>query len=125
VGATADPDGDGIANAVEMVIGNQPNQNSVVNLPTLDLVTDPSGLPAGEYLKFSYRRSDASVDAGVTAIAEHDTDLEGVWTDAVAGVDGVVVNETEDLTIPGVRVDVFIPRGANATLFGRLSVTVP
>lgn len=125
IGATADPDGDGIANAVEMVIGNQPNQNSVVNLPTLDLVTDPSGLPAGEYLKFTFRRSDLSVDAGVTAIAEHDTDLEGVWTDAVAGVDGVVVNETEDLTIPGVRVDVFIPRGANATLFGRLSVTVP
>lgn len=125
IGPDADPDGDGIANAVEMVIGNLPNLASVVNLPTIELVTDPAGVPAGDYLKFSFRRSDASVGAGLVAVAETDNNLQGPWTDALDGVDGVVIQETEDPTIPGDRVDVFVPRGENATLFGRLSVTVP
>jgi hypothetical protein len=125
IGAAADPDNDGIANVVEMVIGNDPDDGAVENLPTISLVTDPVGVPAGDYLKFSYRRSDASVDAAVTAIAEHDTDLAGAWTTAVPGVDGVVVVETANPGIPGDDIDVYIPRGANEVLFGRLRATLP
>jgi autotransporter-associated beta strand protein len=125
VGPNADPDHDGIPNAVEMVIGNLPNQNLVANLPTLELITDPLDLPAGDYLKFTYRRSELSVDANLTTTAQHDTDLQGPWANATNGIDGVVIQQTEDPTIPGDRIDVFIPRTSPTPLFGRLSVTVP
>jgi fibronectin-binding autotransporter adhesin len=126
VGSNADPDHDGIPNAVEMVIGNQPNQSSRANLPSSELVTNPTGLPAGQYLRFSYRRSQLSVDSNVGATAQYGTNLIN-WTAAANGTAGVTVIETADAGIPGHRVDVYIPRAlaANGKLFGRLQVTVP
>ena len=50
-----------------MVIGNDPSVSLVANLPTIGLVTNPVGVPAGDYLRFTYRRSTESVDAGVVA----------------------------------------------------------
>jgi hypothetical protein len=122
-----DADLDGIRNAVEMVIGNLPNQTKVANLPTIQLVTDPAGLPAGDYLKFSYRRSTVSDDAGMTSAAQYDGDLLAPWTTALHGTDGVSIIETPNAAIPGHDVDVYIPRGlaVGGKLFGRLAVTVP
>jgi len=87
-----DYDHDGVANAVEMVLGGDPkNVMDAGLMPQLALVTDPAGVPAGDYLEFTYRRTDLSVSAGVAAACETATDLLGPWTTAVDGVDGVVV----------------------------------
>jgi hypothetical protein len=122
-----DADGDGIPNAVEFVIGTLPNESKVEHLPTIALVTDPADLPAGEYLRFSYRRTTASVDAEVGSGAQYDTTLAGPWTDAVDGVSGVAIVETPNGAIPGDDIDVYIPQSLadGGKLFGRLSVTVP
>jgi len=122
---TGDADNDGIENAVEFVIGNEPNQALVANLPVCSLVTNPVGVPAGNYMKFAYRRTTASVDASVSSPVSYDTDLSGTWTPAVDGVNGVKIVETPNVGLPGTDVEAYIPRGANTRLFGRLSAEVP
>ncbi len=132
IGETADPDKDGIANAVEMVIGGQPatGMDSAL-LPTIELVTNPVGVPAGDYLLFTYRRTDLSFDAGLIAVCEHDADLVAPWSvaqDNIAGVELLVDDDYASFVPPAVetdRVRVFVPRAANQELFGRLQVTVP
>lgn len=134
IGPAADPDNDGIPNGVEMVIGGDPKLGmDTALLPTLELVTDPVGspaIPAGNYLLFTYRRSDLSVAAGVTADCETDTDLVAPWTPAT-GAPGVIIQVDDNFTFspPAAadtdRVRVYVPRGANTQLFGRLSVQVP
>ncbi|MCX6873871.1 MAG: HYR domain-containing protein [Verrucomicrobia bacterium] len=128
----ADPDHDGIPNGVEMVLGGNPeNVMDAALLPTIELVKDPVGLPAGGYLLFTYRRSDLSVAAGVSANCETDTDLVAPWTPAT-GAPGVVIQVDDNYasfvppaTAPTDRVRVYLPRGANPKLFGHLRVTVP
>jgi fibronectin-binding autotransporter adhesin len=134
IGPAADPDNDGIPNGVEMVIGGDPKLGmDTALLPTVELVTDPVGvpaIPAGNYMLFTYRRSDLSVAAGVTADCETDTDLVAPWTPAT-GAPGVVIQVDDNFTFtpPAAadtdRVRVYVPRGANEELFGRLSVLVP
>lgn len=132
--AGSDPDFDGIPNAVEMVLGGNPATGmDTALLPTIELVTDPTGtgpIPAGDYLLFTYRRSDLSVTAGVTADCQTDTDLVAPWTSAT-GAPGVVIQVDDNFTFspPAAantdRVRVYVPRGANTKLFGRLDVEVP
>ncbi len=102
-------------------------------LPTLEMVTDPVGtpaIPAGNYLLFTYRRSDLSVTAGVSAACETNTALSGPWIPA-DGVPGVVIQVDDDFafTPPAVsptdRVRVYVPRASNPARFGRLKVMVP
>ena len=80
-GVNDDPDNDGIDNGMEMVLGGNPATGmDTALLPTIELVTNPvsvPAIPAGNYLLFTYRRSDLSVAAGVTADCETDTDLVG------------------------------------------------
>jgi autotransporter-associated beta strand protein len=132
IGADADPDKDGLSNAIEMVIGGNPATGMNVDLaPTIELVTNPAGVPAGDYLLFTYRRTDLSVVAGVTATAEYDADMVPAWSvaqDGVAGVTILVDDNYASFVPPATetdRVRVFVPRGANANLFGRLRATVP
>jgi len=96
-------------------------------------VTDPVGspaIPAGDYLLFTYRRSDISVTGGVTADCETDTDLAGTWT-AATGAPGVVIQVDENFSFspPAAadtdRVRVYVPRASNTKHFGRLKVVVP
>lgn len=135
IGTGADPDKDGISNAVEMVIGGDPESAmDTALLPTLELVTNPTStpaIPAGEYLLFSYRRSADSEAAGVTASCETDTDLAGPWTKTIDGISGAVIQEDLNFTFTPAappntdRVRVYVPLGSNTELFGRLSVNVP
>lgn len=132
IGENADPDNDGIGNAVELIIGGNPATGmDTALLPTIELVTDPAGVTDGDYLLFTYRRSDFSVLAGVTAVAEFDADLLAPWTTAVNGVDGVeiLVDDNYGSFVPPAadtdRVRVFVPRGSNELLFGRLRATLP
>lgn len=134
IGAGADPDRDGIANGVEMVVGGNPKTGmDTALLPTIELVTDPVGspaIPAGKYLLFTYRRSDLSVAGGVTVDCETDSDLVGPWT-AATGASGVVIQVDDNFTFtpPAAantdRVRVYVPRGTNALQFGRLKALVP
>ena len=130
--ATGDPDRDGLPNAVEMVVaGNPANVSNASLAPQLALVTNPGGgVPDGQYLKFTFRRSDQSVAAALTAVAESSSTLAGAWTPALDGTAGVRVLVTNDFysALPGAGVDkveVFIPRAGIPNLFGRLKVTVP
>ncbi|MCX6879936.1 MAG: autotransporter-associated beta strand repeat-containing protein [Verrucomicrobia bacterium] len=124
-----DSDNDGVTNAVEMVLGGDPQSvMDVALLPQLALVTNPAGVPAGNYLEFTYRRTDLSVTAGLTATCEYGTDLVSPWTPAVDGAGGVVVLVDHDYASYGTatdRVRTYVPRGANVTFFGRLHVTLP
>jgi len=133
IGKDADPDGDGISNAVEMVLGGNPATGmDTALLPTIELVTDPAGVPAGNYLAVTYRRTDLSVDGGVVASLEYDLDLQGTWTTAQDGVNGVkiLVDDNYGSFVPPAaantdRVRVYVPRSGNATLFGRGRATAP
>ena len=134
IGAAADPDKDGIKNGVEMVIGGNPKlAMDTALLPTVALVTNPvstPAIPAGKYLLFTYRRSDLSVSAGVTADCETSSNLTAPWT-AATGAPGVVVQVDDNFTFtpPAAaatdRVRVYVPSSSKAVLFGRLKVLVP
>jgi autotransporter-associated beta strand protein len=125
--AGGDFDQDGVANAVEMVLGGNPaSVSDTALLPTLAIVTNPAGVPAGTYMEYTYRRTALSVSASVTSVGQYSTDLLAAWTTAVDGVAGVELIETADFYGSGVdRVQVYVPKGANTRLFGRLNVTVP
>lgn len=115
--ADADPDKDGLANAVEFVIGGDPRQPvDSAKAPTVQ--PGPSGT-----LEVVFPRTDAS--AYLNPGVEHDSDLSGTWTPAVAGTGGVTVvvdNNFYDGTTD--RVTVRIP-AAGVRNFARLRVTVP
>ena len=131
IGPDADPDDDGIANSVEMVVGGDPKDGmDVALLPTIELVTDPAGLPPGNWVLFTYRRTDLAVAAGLTIAGQYGIDLVN-WAEAQNGVDGVVILEDDNYagfdppaTVDTDRVRVYAPQVLE-TLFGRLMVTVP
>lgn len=126
----SDPDSDGIANAIEYVIGGNPaTVQDQALLPTMTLVTNPGGtVPNGSYVRFRYRRTPAS--ASLNPRVEIDTDLLAPWTNTT-GASGVVQEVASGFftsPTPADRVDVFIPRAlyeVQGKLFCRLSVTVP
>ena len=116
----ADPDKDGIANLLEFVLGGEPNPthpnaNSAALLPTVSVdATD---------LVFTFRRTDDS--ASYDPVVEYGTALNA-WTEAQAGVNGVVINEDNDFYGGATdRVIVRIPRtlaAPGSKLFARLKV---
>jgi autotransporter-associated beta strand protein len=119
-GASFDSDGDGIPNGIEFVIGGDPSgpdSDSNSLLPTVAI--------DATYLTITYRRTDDS--AGVGPFVEYGSTL-GSWTEAEAGVDGVVVNETNDGFGVGIdSVEVKIPRtlAVGTKLFARLRIDIP
>lgn len=119
-GPRADPDGDGLANIVEFILGGHPNQPDTAIRPEAARVTNPNGLPEGEFLRFSFRRTSASHDAGVEPLVQFSEDLE-TWHAADDAEHGVTMAVTPDGHGPGVdRVDVFIPAAAESRMFARL-----
>ncbi len=122
---TADPDNDGLDNAVEFVIGGQPNPaNPNATSNSLAPVADASG----SNLVFSFRSTDlAQSQPGIAIQAEYGSSLSG-WTPAVHGVNGVSIVTTQDGYGAGVdKVDVTIPKAlaTGSTLFVRLNVSIP
>jgi hypothetical protein len=67
----------------------------------------------------------------VAAACETNTDLVAPWTPATNAVFGVVIQEDINFTFTPAapantdRVRVYVPRGANTKLFGRINVVVP
>ena len=112
---SADPDDDGIPNAIEFVVGGNPGATG-----------DASKLPAGEVedgkFVFSFRRTAES--AGTPPIVEYGSDLDDSWTTATDGTDGVTIMIAEDVPTGDEVVTVGIPM-APGRLFARLRVDIP
>lgn len=132
--ATADPDHDGISNAVEFVIGGRPDgsgaDQGLLPQATGYPTEGPGGDPFTAYLTFSHRRTLASVAAGVASDFEFSTDLAGNWNDWRAAA-GVIVDVTPGPTGPdGYETVIYyypLPWWVDSTenLFARLKVVVP
>lgn len=119
-GDDADPDfdydGDGLANAIEFVLGSDPTTESAAFSPITTI--DPA------YLVFSFRRNAKA--AADSPVVEYGSTLSG-WVPAQAEVDGVIVEEEADFFGAGIdRVTVRIPRSleSGSKLFARLAVDV-
>ena len=127
---TGDPDGDGLSNAAEMVLGGNPASGMDAALaPTLERVTTDLGAGSVDYILFTFRRSNLSVAAAVSSNVQFGSDLSG-WTTAVDGEAGVKILVDADFSfVPAspdtARVRVYIPRGTNTKLFARLDIAVP
>ncbi|RYD65631.1 MAG: hypothetical protein EOP83_06985, partial [Verrucomicrobiaceae bacterium] len=125
-GGTTDSDGDGIANAIEFVLGGDP---SGPNSESSSLL--PTGSSDENYLTVVYRRSDASASAPTAQqpYVEYGTSLtSGTWTKAQNGIDGVIITAENDFFATGIdRVTVQIPKtlAVGAKLFGRLRADIP
>jgi autotransporter-associated beta strand protein len=123
--ANADPDRDGLDNAVEFVIGGQPNP---ANPDASSSVLAPRVSGDDNHLIFTYRRTDLAMSQpGIAIGVEYGSDLSG-WTAAVAGSGGILINVTDEGYGPGIdKVEVSIPRSlaVGSKLFARLKVTIP
>ena len=119
VPATTDSDGDGLQNGIEFVVGGLPDgENSNALKPAVSV--DET------YLNFVFRRTDDS--AGYSPFVEYNSDLSAAWTEAQAGVDGVIIDEVNDGFGTGIdQVTVRIPRtlATGAKVFARLAVEIP
>jgi autotransporter-associated beta strand protein len=116
----ADPDFDGIKNAIEFVLATEPNPANPNSMSVADL---PDQTLDATYLTVVYRRADISATA--LPKIEYGTDLIG-WTTAVDSVDGVIITTVDDGIAVGIdEVTVKIPRGTNTELFARLNATIP
>jgi hypothetical protein len=80
-GDEADPDGDGLANLVEMVTGMIPNNGASRELPTASWWTDPES--SARYLTLTCRLREEM--AGVTIIAEASGNLT-TWPDQLSQI---------------------------------------
>ncbi|MCX6873941.1 MAG: autotransporter-associated beta strand repeat-containing protein, partial [Verrucomicrobia bacterium] len=105
-----DPDGDGISNLLEYVIGGDPRVSSTSHLPGEAIV--------GSNLVLSYERSDDS-EADTTQTGQWSTNLTD-WHDLAP----VQVNEN-DSAPDDMEIRIPLSNAAGGKLFGRLHVTMP
>jgi len=113
--ANADPDFDGIPNAIEYVLGGNPSQPSANIAPT---VTASAG-----NLVFSFQRTDASETPDITLVVEASTNLT-TWPETYTispGTPTAGVSIEENGTAPD-TVTVTIPQGSTANKFARMRV---
>lgn len=124
-GAEVDPDGDGLENAIEFVIGGQPNPANP-GAPSNHLA--PTVDEDASNLIFRFRRTDLSLtEPGIAIAVQYGSDLDG-WTTAVDGVNGISVAVSDDFHGAGTdQVQVTIPKSlaVGDRMFARLRVTLP
>ena len=126
--ATGDSDGDGIRDAVEFVIGGDPDGTmDAALLPNVSQVmADPDGDEvSAPYLLFSYPRTAAAQrDASLRIVVEWSENPAAAWTEA-DGSHGEIIEVEENGA--GDQIDlvrVSIPLTAAGRLFARLKVVV-
>lgn len=113
--ASADPDNDGIDNAVEYVLGGNPTVSSQAGLPTSSA--------AGDNLVFTFSRSDGSETPDVSVSVDYGSDLTG-WTSVPIGATSAgIVTVAENGADPDL-ITVTIPKNGDPAKFARLKVTV-
>lgn len=113
----ADPDGDGLTNGIEFVLGGEPNpanpgSNSTGLLPTGEI--------DGSDFVISFTRTNES--AYLNPVIEFDTDLQGTWTTAVDPGNATIEVAPGS---PSATITVRIPMGSNTSMFGRMKVLEP
>jgi autotransporter-associated beta strand protein len=119
--ATADPDHDGFTNAIEFVIGGEPNPAQPASNSS---ALAPSMATTATDLVFTFRRTDASLTQPGIAIAAAYSSTLGGWTTAQHGVNGVAIVVTDDGFGAGVdKVEVSIPKAlaSDSKMFARLT----
>jgi hypothetical protein len=105
----ADPDADGMINAIEFSLGLDPTQSQVSPI---------DGRKVSETFEFIYQRNKAAMDDGVAFVVEwSDTMEEGTWSNT--GVSEEVIAEDTWLQ----QVKAFIPADSNSR-FARLRVVL-
>jgi hypothetical protein len=112
----ADPDGDGVANGLEFLLGGQPNpnlpgSNSLALLPTADA--------SGDNLVFTFTRVRAA--DSIEALVEFSATLDGDWTTATELNSTIDIDEGEDSD----TIIVTIPKNGAPRLFARLLAVDP
>jgi hypothetical protein len=113
----ADPDGDGLTNGIEFVLGGEPNPENPGSNSTGLL---PRGVTDGGNFVITFTRMNDA--AYLNPTVEFDADLLGTWTTAVDPANATIE------VIPGTlaaTVTVRIPMGSSPTMFGRLKVEEP
>ena len=126
----ADPDQDGLANALEFVLGGQPNPG-LPGANSTDLLPKASSNPAGDMI-FTFQRADISVGAA-TVTFQWSSDLtfpalNDVVVPSAAGtttINGVEVAVTDGSPNDTIVITVPAAKAAGNKLFGRLQVSVP
>lgn len=118
-GNSADPDGDGLPNAVEFVLGTQPNPALAGSNSSTQR---PSGRIENDRFIFSFRRSHASHSNGV--FVEVSADLFS-WQQVSDGENGAVIHQMPEPGLPGfdrVEVSLQLENSAASARFMRLGV---
>lgn len=110
---TADPDGDGLTNLVEFVIGADPEASSRAEAPTMSVNAN------GDFV-FVFRRTSES--AYLEPTVEYSTSLTGEWTPAPEA-NAVVVPDGFGAGVDSVTVTLPASFSASGKLFARLTVT--
>lgn len=116
----ADPENDGIPNAVEFVIGGNPNTNSASLLP--------KGKVVGSTFVFTFTRSEASKAYQVwvdTSTNLTSWPLAGSYLIPTTATAGPPVTVADDGPANPDDITVTVPMGADTTKFGRLRVIIP
>ncbi|MCU0795940.1 MAG: hypothetical protein MUF31_08395 [Akkermansiaceae bacterium] len=78
-GSDADPDADGLVNALEYVLGGDPNSGSGVGPVHGGSIHPQAGMNAGKLTITFHRRQDSSSDMDLQPIAEWAYSLNGPW----------------------------------------------
>ena len=127
----ADPDNDGIYNALECILGGQPNP-ALPNSNSCQLAPTVTTNPAGDLI-FLFRRADVSEDITTLAfqwsanLSYNATDKVsvGATSATTAGVIVNVVEDSPDAATDTITITVPAAKASGGKLFGRLQATVP
>jgi len=116
IGASADPDKDGLKNAIEFVLNSNPNGGAQSNLP--------KARKEGNNVVFEFTRRKDAATAGYPSTVQVSPSLaSNSWTDVSAGI-VVVDNAGNPTVLEDVTVTIPIP-GGDTKLFARLKVAIP